>query len=384
MFPRLLFSRVGGIDLVALTGSLPGVDWSSRTPLLVAGFPAICTPHHGAMSNPPRHSGPKGPHPFRARAHPAGFTGSPQTVRHFAEHGDPALDLLDGIVEQLIDRSAPFRALMLMGPIGSGKRALARATARELGGPVREFEPLDLVHEAQARQALHGFRDDEVVLLHNVDEFPAPILRMMIRAISNRVIVGHESAARIAFVDPSIGHVSHERAPSVEPLADVVFVLTSNFEAVPPTIAQGVISFTLRRSAAGSAAAMARALRGHGITCDPEAAAVFGQMLADACADPFVACVALVRGQSRRRGFVHVDAGLAADLVAGCWRLLGAVDVGTTIRRACARWGCSEAEAVARLRLPAELVPEVGAGRCGMVSMPHPGASGLDDDDDGG
>ncbi len=289
------------------------------------------------------------------------FCSPPHTVKGFAGgSGDPALEHLDGIVDEMVSGSAPFRDLWLVGPLGSGKRTLARAIAHEFGGRVTEVEPTQFHDDAGMRALLLGLRASDVLVAHNIDEFHPRPRRQLLAATANRVVIGSGEEGP-AYVDPS-RHCIMPSAPAVpQPIAEFMMITTTNVEGgMPPGVMHRALVFNLRRSVAGAAAAMRRALRGHGIACSEECSLEFGRMLEAAWGDPFAASVALVVGQARRRGFTEVDEALAAELVAGCWRLLPQAGIARTIARARARWGCTAPAAADRLRIPAELMPEPG------------------------
>ena len=325
--------------------------------------------HFGAMEDPSAHV--RGT--TRTRTSAADFCFAPRTMKHFRVDGDQAIDLLEPVVEQMLAGTAPFRDLMLVGPVGSGKRTLARAVAREFGGNVLEAEPPDLTSPDAACDALRRLRDGDAFVVHNIDEFRPNVGSVMIRAMVHRSIAVPEEGRGTHFLDPSLPHVYRVANNVRERIAEgSVFILTTNEErCMPAVIAQRAFVFSLRRSAAGSAGAMARALRGHGITCSDAAAAEFGGMLVAATGDPFAAAVALVVGQARRRGFTHVDEPLAVELAGACWRLIPMGSLQSSIANACARWACDRDEAVRRLRVPADLASDAESARPVMIPRPE-------------
>lgn len=305
----------------------------------------------------------------------AEFCFPPRTVKGFAAPcGDPSIDHLEGLVEGMISGNSPFRDIWLAGPLGAGKRTLARAIAHELGGHVTEIEPTELHCEAEACELLRGLRTGDVLVSHNIDEFRPGIRMQLVAAIAHRVAIGPSRDDSTLFLDPFPPRIARAAPATRQGLSDFFTISTTNDErCMPPAVVQRALVFNLRRSSDGAAAAVTRALRGHGITCTVDGANEFGRMLEASWGDPFAGCVALVVAQARRRGINHIDDALACELVGGCWRLVPQAGIAHTIARARARWNCSAQEAAARLRIPAALLPEPGQATidAGFIGRPE-------------
>lgn len=316
-------------------------------------------------------------HHYARHAHD--FLAAPPTLRAFAgPDGDPTIELLEMMLEQIIDGTSPFRDIALVGPTGSGKRALANAIGRELCERVVEVDPPDILGAERATSLLTGLREGDALVVHNIDECGVDALAAFTRAIIAREALvpdGSGDAARLDQHLPWRGgpHLPGGSPRVGRPLANFVLIATTNIsDGMPPALTRRMLCFSVQRSERGSAAAMTRALRRHGVDCGVDAAGEFGRMLAAVPGDPFAAVVSMCVARARSLPVPAIDRACARTLLPSLWRLVPTPAIRDAVREDMARHGCGEGESIAALGIPESLRPGRPTGLQDGGSWPQP------------
>lgn len=254
------------------------------------------------------------------------FTVHPPTIRHFVtDPGDRFIEDLESLVDSMVSGHIPLRHMLVAGPVGSGKRALAHAIASSFGTRVLEFSASGHTGEADLDAMLRTMRDGEVLIIHNFD-WARPYAREPIRRaiVQNQVCREPEEAeesplARLFRRPPC----EDDPSPPLQQLPKIVIIgTTDNEDADSELLHKAMMTIRIDRSQAGMAAGIKRSLAAHGFGCAPDALALLSDVLMSARDDIFVDLVSVAVAQCHSRGVKTVDIETAQRVAECTWRLM--------------------------------------------------------------
>lgn len=290
------------------------------------------------------------------------------SVKHFV---DPtgSVGSLDAIVDAMVSGSMPRKHILLEGAIGSGKRHLARAIAREFGGAVYELEPHSVISRGEFAELLHSLRRGDVIIAHNVDEMGGAFVRDLVVAI-----IGRRAPAPAAPVwgsDPTAMRAKSEGAADMTwRLPEIQFIATTNMiGGVPRQVLNPSLKFALRSNAVGVAAGIARALRFNGVNFELAAVEPLAEFVLAAkgedMSDIIVALVCAWQTLAGAEGrLVGED---ARKIVQHAWSFMPAANTMRSFADALKVTGNLEA-AVRQLNFPPHLASEFAAATAPSVA----------------
>jgi len=252
-------------------------------------------------------------------------TVAPATVRQFAvDQGEFLIEHLESLVDSMVTGEMPRRHMLLVGPLASGKRALARAVAAEFGTRVHELDPSGSTREDDIDEILRRMRDGEILVVHNIDEFPPPGLVALCRAI----VTGKVSDADSKYCDGAEAAEASRNRRAQPPiptsrLAAFTIIATTNApEAVAMSLHESMIRISVQRSASGTKAAILRSARARSITCTEEALELLARVVMAAADDIFEEMMSFAIAHCRRCGVDLIDGERARQIAASTWSLM--------------------------------------------------------------
>lgn len=313
------------------------------------------------------------------------FCAAPPSIRHF-EVGQErqAIELLDHLVAEMVAKRVPNRCLAICGPVGAGKRVLARAIANEFGGDFLELEPHSMECLGSVQDMLDMLADlgDRVLLVHNVDELPDRARTVILAAIKARWLRNRRGMiaprAHVPSTDAQMRPVSIPEFP---------VIATTNLclaEVARPL--EGFMFFTVDRSAAGSGAAISRTMRMHGVECTPEAARILGEFVVCAAGDLYPDLCVLAVAHARHQGLQVLDGAAATQVIRSAWAFMPPGVLLNSVTGAAKRSACDVSSAAGNLNVPPSLLASALALAPISPLLPFPGrqrqSAGEGDGDD--
>lgn len=288
----------------------------------------------------------------------AEFCPPPASIRHFemGRFREP-IDMLDHLVTEMVARRVPIRNLAICGPIACGKRALARAVAREFGGDYLELEHTSLECQQSTRDiiALLARLRDRPLVLHNFERFP-DAAHLAVRAVLEarmhwrECTITEELRAEMQAADDA--QVGISDFPVIATMSACDKLLASRLGQFQ--------SFFLHRSAQGSAAALMRTLRMHGIECSSEGAEVLGEFLVSTESDMYAGMCALVVAHARHNGLTAIDGPTARRIREVAWSFMPPRSLVDSLEALARRDGMDPDEVANRLSVPQDVFVYAG------------------------
>jgi hypothetical protein len=286
------------------------------------------------------------------------FAVSPATLRQFVvESGEYHIEHLENLVDSMVTGDMPRRHILLVGPLASGKRALSRAIASEFCTNVVEIDPSGPCREDDLSTVLRDLKDGDILVVHNMDEFPAPTAVTLWRAIVTGKV--SESAGQYRDSCDAIESRTMRRsqaAEALEPLADFTVVATTNaWQGIPAPVQQNMLRFNLGRSLAGTKAAIVRTLSAHGLSCSLEACELLASVFVAAIDDIFTDTMSLAVAACRRSGAESIEIGLAQRIASSAWSLMPDGRAAESLKKAAESERVASDEMCNRLCVPAAI-----------------------------
>lgn len=286
------------------------------------------------------------------------------TLKHFV---DPtgSVAALDAVVDSMITGCTPRKPILLEGAVGTGKRHLARAIAREFGTTVFEFEPHSGMSRSEFAEILQSIRPGDVVVAHNLDEFAGPFLRdMVIAVISRRAPAAAEPTW---WQDPAAAAARERRGEGASDMSrrlpEFEFIATTNsIGSVPGPILNASMKFALHSSQAGTEAGIARALRFNGVAFEPSAieplAAIVRAAQGEDMSETIVAMVCAWKARVSADRWLTLDD--ACKIAEAAWSFMPATSMTRSFAAALKRTH-DVGQTIAALKIPPHLAAELAA-----------------------
>jgi hypothetical protein len=290
----------------------------------------------------------------------------PATVRQFAvDQGEFLIEHLEGLVDSMVSGEIPRRHMLLVGPLASGKRALARTVAAEFCTRVVELDPSGTSREDNIEDILRSMRDGDILLVHNIDEFPGPGLLPICRAIVTGKVSDPDTPFRDGY--PGSDSMHSRRGPIVIPmsrLADFTIIATTNSpDAVAMSLHESMIRISVQRSVIGTRAAITRSLRARSLSCTEAAIDLLSRVVMVAKDDIFEEMMAFAIAQCRRGGADVLDADRARRVASAAWALMPGDRAVESLRKASELEGIPVDQMCERLCVPPSLSRNLTGGR---------------------
>ena len=289
----------------------------------------------------------------------------PTTVRQFAvDQGEYLIEHLENLVDSMVTGDMPRRHMLLIGPLASGKRALARAIAAEFCTRVVELDPSGATREDDIEEILRGMRDGDILLVHNIDEFPPPGIVPIYRAIVTGKVTEQGSPYSDGFEDPGPGRRRAPVAVPMQRLAGVTVIATTNAAgAVAASVHEACMRIVLHRSVSGVRSAIARSLTARGISCSDEARDLIASVVMAALDDIFEDTMAMAIASCNRDGTSSIDIERARKIASTAWSLMPDMRAADSLRKAAEAAGVKNSEICERLCVPAAIARDVRTNR---------------------
>lgn len=271
---------------------------------------------------------------------------------------------IDLFIESIVCGRSSARAMIIDGPIGSGKRQVALAAAAEFGTTVHEIEPNALVSRDELAALLDQVGPEGVLVVHNFDELPAKAQLELCLLITT----GHALERRNPYSDaPGASSLRTElESPRM------VIATTNALAGMPHPMVQSLPCFALRRHRDSIRGSLERRLRAASASCDADVLAQLVNLIFLAPSDRFETVATVLIGQADRCADRAIDAQVGERLIGMCWALMPTAEMVTAMRSAAEEQRIDDPDypgLAEQLGVPATLRPEV----CRAAEQPEEG-----------
>ncbi len=278
-----------------------------------------------------------------------------RSLSHF-EDSTGCRDCLDLTIEGMLSGRIATKGIIIEGPMGTGKRVVARAAAAEFGAPVAEFDPKSACTRQMVARELARIGTGGTLVINNFDD-----CAQQLQVELTMLMIFGKTKTRPAAVEHMMASMG-DGAPAAFVKPSVIIVTTNSLGGMPPPMRQEYPIFKLRRQLTGTLAALQRKLKAAGASCSDRTLKAVGRFIHLCADDRFELTVGQLATQADRCEGKHVDDGVGERFVASCWgtlsptELLRAVRIHAGQRRTSSR---DFAKVFQMLGIPRVLRPEV-------------------------
>jgi hypothetical protein len=293
-------------------------------------------------------------HPMENKKKPT--TKLSRSVTSLARLSDPSgsLQAIDLFVESIVCGRSSTRAMIIAGPVGSGKRQVALAAAAEFGTHVTEIEPNSLVSRDELVALLDSVGSDGVLVIHNFDELPNKAQQELCLLITT----GHALERPNPYLHESAkGHLATELEQPA-----MVIATTNMLQCMPHPMIQALPCFTLRRYRESIRSSLQGRLAASRATCDADSFDALVDLIYLSPADRFETVATVLTSQAARCAGGAVDAPTGARVVGMCWAAMPTQEIVSALQALALEQGVVDPDWKAlaeELGLPAALRAEV-------------------------
>ncbi len=110
------------------------------------------------------------------------------TCQFVTSSSDKSIEHLDAWLDCVVAGTVHSKPLLLSGPVASGKRALARAIARDLAGPVVEIDAQRVPATEELRDVLRVTPPGGTIVFHNVEELSGTNAQLAYHALARGTV----------------------------------------------------------------------------------------------------------------------------------------------------------------------------------------------------